>query len=199
MTAVLLTGFAPFAGALTNPSWDAVEALSRRGVDGLAVAWLPCSYDAAARLLMAEIERRRPDVVVCTGVAAGRAAVTLERVAVNLDEAALPDNSGEVRVEARIEPTGPTAYLSTLAVGDLVARLTGAGIGASVSRSAGGFVCNHVFYRLMHRLATGSPGIRGGFVHVPLAAETAASDDARPSLPLETIADALAIVVAAVR
>ncbi len=201
MSTVLLTGFEPFGGAVTNPSWDAVRQLAERApaagaqADVIVAELLPCAYDDAETALRQAIARHEPDIVICAGVAAGRSGVTPERIAVNLDEAAAPDNSGAVRAESPIVPGGPVAYFTGLPVTRCVSRLQAGGITAAVSRSAGGYVCNHVFYLLMHLIATEQPALRGGFVHVPLATEQLSPGDDRPALPLGVIVDALAVIV----
>jgi pyroglutamyl-peptidase len=120
--------------------------------------------------LRAFIRRERPDIVLCVGLAADRSAISIERVAVNLDDARLPDNDGMRPVDKPAVRGGPAAYFSTLPVRKIVARLNSEGIPCELSMSAGTFVCNHVFYALMHSAAQPTPGhpiLRGGFVHVP--------------------------------
>ncbi|MGW8555289.1 pyroglutamyl-peptidase I [Streptomyces tubercidicus] len=192
MPRVLLTGFAPFDGESTNPSWQAVRAAAAEppaGIEMSAVE-LPCVYGASVAVLRAAIEEARPAIVVCVGQAGGRPGITVERLAVNVDDARIPDASGAEPVDEAIVPGGPAAYFSTLPVKACVAAVRAAGLPASVSNTAGTFVCNHVFYGLAHLLATELPGIRGGFVHVPYAPEQVL-DRAEPSLPTEAVTRAL--------
>ncbi|MGW1794346.1 pyroglutamyl-peptidase I [Streptomyces tubercidicus] len=192
MTRVLLTGFAPFDGASTNPSWQAVRAAAAEppaGIEMSAVE-LPCVYGASVAVLRAAIVEARPEIVVCVGQAGGRPDITVERLAVNVDDARIPDASGAEPVDEAIVPGGPAAYFSTLPIKACVAAVRAAGLPASVSNTAGTFVCNHVFYGLAHLLATELPGIRGGFVHVPYAPEQVL-DRAEPSLPTEAVTRAL--------
>ncbi len=173
VTTVLLTGFEPFDGAAGNSSWDAA-ALVARGWTGpatLITASLPVVFGRAADELEELIERHSPDLVVATGLAEGRTGVTPERVAINLDDARIPDNAGARPVDEPIVPDGPAAYFSGLPVKAIVERIRAAGVPASVSDSAGTFVCNHVMYRLMHSVVNQHPYLMAGFVHVP-AAET---------------------------
>ncbi|WP_370933622.1 pyroglutamyl-peptidase I [Amycolatopsis sp. cg13] len=181
---VLLTGFAPFAGAASNPSWQAASLAATRRTDTVAVE-LPCEFDASLPALRAAILAHRPELVVCAGLAGGRKHVTVERVAINLIDARIPDNAGAQPVDVPVVAGGPSAYFTTLPVKAAVAAIESAGLPAAVSYTAGTYVCNQVFYGLMHLIATEFPALRGGFVHVP--------EEAR--MPLESIARALEIVV----
>jgi pyroglutamyl-peptidase len=194
---VLVTGFEPFAGARVNPSQRLVEELAAApapaGVE-LATAVLPVAYARAAAELRAAVTAAEPDLVVCFGQADGRAGISVERFALNLDDAANVDNDG-ASSGAAVDPAGPAAYRSTLPVDEIVAALRAGGIPAGASRHAGGFLCNHVFYVLMHTLANERARAAGGFVHVPLLPEQAL-DATTASMPSELIVRAAAIVVA---
>ncbi|MFE3773986.1 pyroglutamyl-peptidase I [Streptomyces sp. NPDC059122] len=196
-TCVLFTGFAPFDGAATNPSWQAVRTAAATPLAGLALhtAELPCVYGASLTALRTAIDETRPDLVVAVGQAGGRPDITVERVALNVDDARIPDNAGAEPIDEPIVPDGPAAYLSTLPIKACVAAVRAAGLPASVSNTAGTFVCNHVFYGLAHLIATELPHIRGGFVHVPYAPEQV-TDRAQPSLPVDAVATALREIAA---
>ncbi|MEU5693449.1 pyroglutamyl-peptidase I [Actinosynnema sp. NPDC020468] len=191
---VLLTGFEPFGGETVNPSWDAVSLLATTGPAGfdLATVRLPCVFGASLDVLRDAIDHYRPSVVICVGQAGGRSAITPERVAVNLDDARIPDNAGNQPVDTPVVPGAPTAYFATLPVKACTAAVLSADIPAAVSHTAGTFVCNHVFYGLMHHLAD-TPTTRAGFVHVPYTPAQALPHQA-PSLPLDTIAQALTLI-----
>ena len=182
---VLLTGFAPFDGADINESWQAVQAAAAQlRADGIEVAQLelPVEFDAAGDLLEAAVRQHRCGLVVATGLAAGRRAVTPERVAINVRDARIPDNSGDRPVDEPVVPGGPVGHFSTLPIKAIVAALAEEpAIPAAVSQTAGTYVCNDVFYRLLHLLATdpGLAGMRGGFVHLPAAADLPVEDSAR--------------------
>jgi pyroglutamyl-peptidase len=156
MTRALVTGFEPFGGADVNPSELIAEAL-----DGVV---LPVSFARAADELRRAIDERRPDLVLCFGLATEDTAISVERFAHNLDEASAVDNAGAAGSGGPIDPAGPLAYASRLPVDAIVAALEAEAIPAAVSRDAGGYLCNHVFYVLMGMLP---PGAKGGFVHVP--------------------------------
>ncbi|MFI9810524.1 pyroglutamyl-peptidase I [Saccharothrix variisporea] len=189
---VVLTGFEPFGGEQTNPSWDAVRQVVPTGYE-LVVAELPCSFEESIPTLRALLVEHAPDVVICVGQAGGRAAITPERVAINLDDARIPDNAGAQPIDVPVVAGGPAAYFTTLPVKACVAALAEADIPASVSHTAGTFVCNHVFYGLMHWVATERPDVRAGFVHVPYAPEQGHPD--KPSLPIATMAKALNLII----
>ncbi|WP_122939144.1 pyroglutamyl-peptidase I [Brachybacterium sp. EE-P12] len=197
---VLLSGFAPFDGAELNESWEAVResvpALVARGVDAEAVE-LPVEFGAGSALLAEAVRALRPSLVVAVGLAAGRSAITPERVAINLRDARIPDNAGASPVDEPVVPGAPVGRFSTLPIKAMVAALAADGVPAAVSQTAGTYVCNDVFYALQHLLATepALEGIRGGFVHVPAAdvidAPTAARALARMvEVALTTTADA---------
>ncbi|MEU0792813.1 pyroglutamyl-peptidase I [Amycolatopsis sp. NPDC005961] len=194
MARVLMTGFAPFGGEPVNPSWQAVSLLGARR-DDIAAVELPCEFAASLPTLRRAVEEHRPSLVVCVGQAGGRPDVTPERVAVNLIDARIPDNAGARPVDVPVVPDGPAAYFTTLPVKACVAAIRAAGVPASVSHTAGTYVCNQVFYGLMHLLSA-RPDVRGGFVHVPFSPEqVAASGKAAPSLGVDRIADALEALV----
>jgi pyroglutamyl-peptidase len=153
---VLATGFEPFGEHAVNPSQLLAEAL-----DGVV---LPVSYARAAQALRAAIDEREPDLVLCFGLADDRTSVSIERFAHNLDEASTIDNDAASGSGGEIEPAGPVAYRTRLPVDAIVAALEAEEIPVEISRDAGGYLCNHVFYMLMHTLG---PDQLGGFVHVP--------------------------------
>lgn len=193
MRRVLVTGFEPFGGADVNASQKLVEALAAEPPDGLELttAVLPVVWGRAAEVLRRVLDREQPELVVCFGQADGRAHVEVERFALNVDEGS--DEAGESR-RAAIDPGGPVAYRSSLRVDEIVDALRAEGIPAAASRDAGGFLCNHVFYALMDALAE-RPGVRGGFVHVPLLPEQAL-ERATATTPLATLVRAARIVLA---
>ncbi|HMN93821.1 MAG TPA: pyroglutamyl-peptidase I [Hydrogenophaga sp.] len=191
---VLLTGFDPFGGATENPSALAVRALHRERIEGRRVAAveLPTEFGRARRVLDIWLDQLRPELVVCVGQAGGRPGISIERVAINVDDAPMPDNAGIRPVDEPVVPGGPVAYFSSLPIKAIRQALLAEGLPAEVSQTAGTFVCNHVFYGLMHRLAT-HPGLqhaRGGFVHVPWM-----RGQGQPSLPLETIIHGLRVLL----
>ena len=186
---VLVTGFEPFGDSPVNPSQRIVEAL-----EDVEKALLPVSYARAADELRRAVREASPDAVICFGQADGRAQISVERFAHNLDEATTTDNDEAPGSGAPIDPDGPVAYPSSLPVDDIVAALRAEGIPAAPSRDAGGFLCNHVFYVLMRTLEQAGRATRGGFVHIPLLPEQALDKDAA-SMPLESLVRAAQIIV----
>lgn len=191
---ILLTGFDPFNGARVNPSWLAVQALHNRQICGrrIVAAQLPTVFGASLRTLDTLLDQLRPELVICVGQAGGRGAISLERVAINVDDAPIADNAGARPVDAPVAPGAPAAYFSSLPIKALLAALQREGLRAEVSQTAGTFVCNHVFFGLMHRIAT-HPGLRhtrGGFVHVPWLPE-----QGTPHMALEQVVSGLRVIV----
>lgn len=193
---VLLTGFAPFDGHATNPSWEAVRALDGVSIRGHRVVarCLPVSFAASSRELRGALQDLRPALVVCVGQAGGRPQLSLERVAINVDDARIPDNEGYSPIDVPVVQGGPAAYFSTLPIKAMLAALHAAGFPAEVSQSAGTYVCNHVFYEALHALRR-RPTARAGFIHIPYSPEQAARHPGAPSMPIETASAALRVAV----
>ncbi len=193
---VLLTGFDPFGGETINPSWQAAAALDGTQIAGhrITARLLPVEFGASLAALRAAIAKLSPALVLCVGQAGGRAQLSIERVAINVDDARIPDNANCTPIDTPIVPGGPAAYFATLPIKAILADLHAAGIPAEISQTAGTYVCNHVFYGLMHALSK-DPHIRGGFVHIPYAPEQVAHHPGAPSLPVDTVIAALRIAV----
>jgi pyroglutamyl-peptidase len=198
---ILLTGFEPFGGDSVNPSWEVVGRVAAEPPAGLDITTtrLSCVFGTAQRELREAIERVDPDLVLCVSLAGGRPGLSVERVAINVDDARIPDNAGAQPVDEPVVPGGPAAYFATLPVKACVAAAREAGAPASVSQTAGTFVCNHVFYGLMHLIATERPEVRGGMVHIPYEPRQVPAGDA-PSLSVACAAEGVrAILGTAVR
>jgi pyroglutamyl-peptidase len=191
---VLLTGFDAFGGQAVNPSGLAVQALHGRRIAGhrVVAAQLPTAFGTAPQQLHALMNTHRPALVICMGQAGGRSGLSLERVAINLIDARIADNAQAQPVDEPVVAGGPAAYFSTLPVKAMLAALQHEALPAEVSQTAGTFVCNQLFYALMHQLATrrGWRRVRGGFIHVPWLPEQGA-----PSMPLADIVRGLRLAV----
>lgn len=193
-TVVLVTGFEPFGGEQENASAVIAQNLQGQTIGGCSVTGvvLPCEFEVAITALKRAIRDVRPGLIFCLGQAGGRAEITPERIAINLDDARIPDNAGRQPVDTPIVRGGPAAYWATLPIKAIVAELRRRKIPAAVSQTAGTFVCNHVFFGLMHGLRR-QKGVRGGFIHVPYLPTQAAAG--QPSLPLGTMMRAVTIAI----
>ena len=188
---LLITGFDPFGGSHANPSWMAVEQLPEKvGEFMLCKLPIPTVFGKAAERVLEAASDFRPDVILCVGLAGGRNAVTPERIAVNIRDARIPDNEGNQPCGAFVVPDGPAAYFATVPVTKMADAIRSCHIPATVSNSAGAFVCNDTLYTLLHHYA-GSP-VRVGFIHVPNIPELG-----EPSLPLAQITRALEAAILA--
>ena len=198
---VLVTGFEPFDGQSLNPSWEVARALHGVVMAGAQVTavQLPCVFALALPALQQALASHRPDIVLALGQAEGRCDFSVERVAINVQDARIPDNAGAQPIDVPVVAGGPAAYFSSLPIKALVAGLRAAGFPASVSQTAGTFVCNQVFYGLQHALA--GQGVHSGFMHLPLLPEQAAhwKGASLPSLPASLmvagVQQALALLV----
>ena len=191
---VLVTGFDPFGGDSANPSWLAAQALHGRQIAGhrIIAAQLPTVFGQSIEVLRNLLVRHRPTLVLCLGQAGGRDALSLERVAVNINDARIADNAARQPVDTPVQPAGPVGYFSTLPIKAMMLAIRAEGVAAEVSQTAGTFVCNHIFYALMHELATQQAlkGTRGGFIHVPWLPE-----QGTPSMALEDMVQGLRAAV----
>jgi pyroglutamyl-peptidase len=193
---VLITGFEPFGGESVNPSWLTVHRLSGQRILGHEIvgACLPTAFNTSLAQLAVLIEQYRPDLVIALGQAGGRSGISLERIAINIDDARIPDNLGAKPIDLPVIEGAPAAYFSSLPIKAMLKQLHAADIPAEVSNSAGTYVCNHVFYGLMH-LCRHYPGMRAGFVHMPYVPEQAIAHPGAPGMALEDIVRAMAIIV----
>jgi pyroglutamyl-peptidase len=199
---VLLTGFEPFNKETINPAWEAVRALDGWSGDGFVVVarQLPCAFGNANDALRAAVDTLNPSIVIAVGQAGGRVDLSIERIAINIDDAPIDDNLQRQPVDQPIVSGGPAAYFSTLPIKAIVRDLRAAGLPASVSQTAGTFVCNHVFYGLMHlaaeRAQVGDVPLRAGFIHIPYLPQQAA---AHPGAASMSLADMIAGLRTAIR
>lgn len=192
MQTILLTGFEPFGGEHTNPSWQAVQKLDGYQLDDevrIVSRQLCCVFDKSQQQLKAAIAELNPVLVLAVGQAGGRTDLCFEKVAINFIDARIADNAGQQPIDQSVVSDGPAAYFTTLPVKAMVNRLRQMGIPASVSYTAGTFVCNTIFYALMHQLKN-TPKVRAGFLHIPYAPEQAIGK-AVASMPVEMVVQAL--------
>jgi pyroglutamyl-peptidase len=195
---VLLTGFEPFDGECVNPSQEIVRTLDGTSIAAHRIvgAVLPVSFAATLPLLDDLLDRHRPVLAIALGQAGGRSEITLERVAINLIDARIPDNDGLQPVDMAVIDGAPFACASNLPVKAIVVRLRELGIPAALSLSAGSYVCNQVFFALAHALATRYRGARGGFVHLPWLPAQAVDRPGQPSMALPAMVEGIREAIA---
>ena len=194
-TRVLLTSFDAFGDEKINPAEEALKSIDLESENfEIFKLTLPTVFKKSSTLLIEYIEKIKPSSVICLGQAGGRASITPERIAINVDDAELADNEGNIPKDSPIKEDGPAAYFSTLPIKSIVEELKRKQIPANISNTAGTFVCNHIFYSLMHYAAKNSPGLLAGFIHLPYLPEQATKKN-MPSLPLEKIVEAIKIAV----
>ena len=192
---ILYTGFDPFGGETVNPAYEAVKQLPAT-IAGAEVIRLevPTEFGRCAAAVAEAIEQNAPDAVILVGQAGGRAAVTPEFVAINYQDARIPDNAGAQPVNKKIRPEGPDAYFSRLPVRQIAEGIRAAGIPSSVSYTAGTYVCNFLMYSVLDFLSERYPHIKAGFIHVPYAREQAARlNNGAPCMEITSMARALCI------
>ncbi len=191
---LLITGFEPFGKDSVNPSWEAVCRLP-----DLIAGWelkklqVPTVFGLAAETVLKAAREFLPDVILCIGQAGGRCSVTPEYVAINLRDASMADNAGNMPQEEPVAADGPNAYFSTVPCRRMAEAVRNGGISCGLSYSAGTYVCNDLFYTLRHHYD--KTDVRVGFIHVPYLPEQAGMK--QPSLPLVVIVQALEIMVGA--
>lgn len=202
MTKVLVTGFDPFGGESVNPAFEAVKLLPDE-IAGAQIVKLeiPTVFTRSAVVLEEAMRREQPDIVICVGQAGGRSALTVEKVAINLAEARIPDNDGEQPLDTPLREDGDVAYFASVPVKAMVANVREHGLPAFVSYTAGTFVCNSIMYHLLYLIDRKFPGVRGGFMHVPYAtSQVVDKPNGTPFMPLPDIAKSLEYAIeAAVR
>jgi pyroglutamyl-peptidase len=195
---VLVTGFEPFDRDDVNPSGEVCTRLPRE-IAGLRVevCRVPCEFRRAIEVVAAAIEKHQPSIVLCLGLASGRTHMGVERVAINCDDARMPDNAGVQPIDQPVAASGPQAYFATVPVKAMVAAMHEKGVPAEVSNTAGTFVCNHLMYGVLHFLAASGLAARAGFIHVPRAEGMALHERGAASMSLATMARGVEAAVAA--
>lgn len=193
---IIVTGFDPFGGETINPSIECVKALPEiEGVELIRLE-LPTVFKESAIRLNEVINDVKPDAVLSVGQAGGRAGITMERIAINVDDARIPDNISQQPIDEEIQVEGEAAYFSTLPIKRIVKAIREAGISAEVSNSAGTFVCNHIMYQALFAATKADKPFKAGFMHIPFIPEQTTD---KPSLPLEESTKALQIAIETIR
>ena len=196
---ILVTGFDPFGGETVNPAWEAVRRLPKE-IAGAEIIplMIPTVFGRAPEKVLEEVRRLHPDAVISVGQAAGRTAITPERIAINVESASIPDNAGFQPAEQPVIPGGPDGYFSLLPVTAMAEAVKAAGLPGAVSNTAGTFVCNHMMYRLLHACHTACPWMKSGFIHVPCIPEQNENHPERFGMELADIVRGLTAAIEAV-
>ena len=191
---ILVTGFDPFGGEAINPAWEAVSRLPKE-IEGaeIVTVQIPTVFGDSAKRLFEAVEQQQPDAVVCVGQAGGRFGITPERVAINVDDARIADNKGQQPLDTVIQADGAPAYFTTLPVKAMVEAVKAAGLPASLSNTAGTFVCNHIMYQNLYYLAKHHPNTQGVFIHVPYVTEQVVDKPGQASMALADIVKGLTV------
>ena len=193
---IIVTGFDPFGGEKINPSIECVKAFPEiEGVELIRLE-LPTVFKESAKRLNEVINEVKPDAVLSVGQAGGRPGITMERIAINVDDARIPDNISQQPIDETIQTKGAAAYFSTLPIKRIVKAIREAGIPVEVSNSAGTFVCNHIMYQALFAATKADKPFKAGFMHIPFIPEQTTD---KPSLPLEESTKALQIAIETIR
>ena len=196
---VLVTGFEPFGGELINPAYEAVKNLADEiGGAEIIKKEIPTVFQKSISVLDKLIEENEPDITLCIGQAGGRFEISVERVAINVDDARIPDNEGNQPIDLPIFQDGKNAYFTNIPIKAVVKEINQHKIPASISNTAGTFVCNHIMYGLLYLIEKKYHRMKGGFIHVPFIPEQVIEKKNTPSLSLKNIINGLTYGIKAV-
>lgn len=196
---ILVTAFDPFGGEKVNPALEAVKQLDHTiGEHTITTLEIPTVFHESKDVIQHELEQRHYDVVLSIGQAGGRFNITPERVGINIDDARIADNKGNQPIDVTIQQDGAPAYFSNLPVKAMTKAIKEAGIPASLSNTAGTFVCNHVLYQLGYLADKFYPNLLFGFIHVPFIPEQVTDKPDKPSMSLDTITKGLTAAIHAI-
>ena len=195
---ILVTGFDPFGEEKINPAAEVVKMLPEE-IGGAEIIKLeiPTVFHKSVELIKEVLKKGEPDYVISIGQAGGRFGITPERVAINLDDARIPDNEGNQPIDARIRFDGENAYFSQLPIKAMVQAMQKAGIPASISHTAGTFVCNHVMYQVLHLTHTEFTKTKAGFIHIPFLPEQVIDRPGTPSMNLNDMVRGISVAIEA--
>lgn len=195
---VLVTHFDPFGGESINPAKEAVVILPDiiAGAEVIKLE-IPTVFGKSLEKIEKAMEEYNPDIVISVGQAGGRFGVTPERVAINVDDARIKDNEGNQPIDVAVFEEGAPAYFSNLPIKAMVSEMQNGGIPASVSNTAGTFVCNHVMYGVLHLVNTKYAGVRSGFIHVPYIPSQVITKPGMPSMSVLDISKGLELSIKA--
>lgn len=196
---ILVTGFDPFGGEKINPAIESVKRLPDKILDAEIIKLeIPTVIGKSVDKIREKIKEVEPDVVLSIGQAGGRPDITVERVGINCDDCRIKDNEGNQPIDEKVVEDGPAAYFATIPIKAMVEHIKEGKIPASVSNTAGTFICNHVLYGVCHIKATEYPNMRTGFIHIPFLPEQVTDKKNMPSMALETIVKGLELAIEAI-
>ena len=196
---ILVTGFDPFGGDKINPAIEAVKRLPAE-INGAEIIKLeiPTVFNKSAEVVKKAIEKEKPDYVLNVGQAGGRFGLTPERVAININDGRIPDNEGYQLLGEPIHEDGETAYFTQLPIKAEAKAIRDAGLPASVSNTAGTYVCNHIMYQVQYMRDKEFPNIKAGFIHIPFLPEQVVNRSNTPSMALGDIVKGLTAALSAI-
>ena len=195
---LLLTAFSPFGGEKINPSLEAVKLVKDKILEtDIIKLEVPTVFGKSIKIVADTIEKEKTDYVLCIGQAGGRYGITPERVAINIDDARITDNEGNQPIDIPIFADGEPAYFSNLPVKSIVEEIRKEGLPASLSNSAGTYVCNHLMYGVLYTLSKKFKEVKGGFIHVPFVPEQTVDKPDKPSMSLNDIVRGLEAAIKA--
>lgn len=189
METIMITGFDPFGNEDINPSGEVARRLDSQSVQGWQIKGfvLPTVFETCVKMVVERVDHVSPRAILCIGQAGGRAAMSFERVAINVDDARIPDNNGNQPLDSPIQKKGPAAYFTTLPNKSIIERLGKEGIPAEISNTAGTYVCNHLIYGLLHHIHEKGLHLPAGFVHIPAIPAQVTERPHIPSMDLATV------------
>lgn len=197
---ILVTGFEPFGGEEMNPAYEVVKLLPNSIIDAVIIKLeIPTVFYKSADVVKKAIDKYKPDVVLCIGQAGGRSVISVEKVAINLDEARIPDNDGQQPIDKTIKEDGETAYFTNLPIKAMVKNIKEHGIPSGISYTAGTYVCNHIMYNLLYMIDKEYANMKGGFIHVPFdVSQVIGQPIGTPSMPIVYIAKGIEYAIEAI-
>lgn len=198
---ILITGFDPFGGESINPAWEAVRAIPTDAVEGVTIITrqIPTVFRKSIDKVVEIAKECNPDIILCVGQAGGRFDMTVERVAINVDDGRIKDNEGNQPIDLPIYADGESAYFSSLPIKAMVAEMQKSECPASISNTAGTFVCNHIMYGTLYHIAKNNIAKKGGFIHVPYIPEQVIDKKNTPYMETSRITKSLIACVKAIK
>lgn len=193
---ILVTSFEPFGNENINPSYEVLKNISDHiAISEIIKMQVPTVFHLSINKVVEKIQSINPDVILSLGQAGKRYEISVERIAINIDDARIPDTIGQKPVDAIIDPEGDTAYFATIPVKKIVEEIKKEKIPASVSNTAGTYVCNHLMYGVLNYIHKNRLQIKAGFIHVPYLPEQVLDKPYTPFMSLDDMSKAISIAL----